>query len=505
MKIYQAIKSALTLFLLVTLGLMLCFCLPLPAETADRRRSLSSHSENNVGDDKHPLQEKITSLLDSCSAMRGIRAGIYVTSLKSGKVLADIHGEDLFIPASNQKLFTSAAALARLKPDYCFPTIIYAGKMPKDGVISGPLYIKGFGDPLLVNEELWELTRQIGDAGIKRVTEGLVYDDSYFASEENREEQQGGDPSVWYRAESGALSINFNTVTFSIRPASKVGYKPLIQWNTSARSIQVINKAITTAGSPKKALSIARNVKDGINTFTFSGQISIRHSPMTIYRAVEAPARYAAEALKEMLVQKGIHISGEVRPGIVPEEARVICQHQSKPLAIIVTSLNKISNNFIAQQLLKAMGAEVKGSPGTSDKGVAVIKEFLEEAGVGADHFTATDGCGLSKKNMTSPKKIVDLLTYMQQKFEYQPEYFASLAIAGVDGTLKKRLRNPKTQRRVRAKTGLVNGVSCLSGYVYSYQDELISFSILMNGNKNQHHLCKTIQDRIVELLLDLK
>jgi len=544
MKIYQSTKPVLNLFLLISISLVFC----LPAESAARRKPRRSYSHsvtksktrskaksktnpeinadtnavinpedrpitNAVTQAKSkpvhnanlPLQEQIVSILNSSSAMRGIRTGIYIVSLKTGQVLANLRGEELFIPASNQKLFTSAAALARLKPDYCFPTIIYAKNLSPMGVVSGPLYVKGFGDPFLVNEELVNLACQLKDTGVKKVTGGLIFDDSYFASEECPQEQQGGDPSLWYRAQSGALSINFNTITFTIRPASRAGQAPLIQWDTPGRAIKVINKAVTIAGSPRKALSIGRTFQNGINSFTFGGQISVRHNPVTIYRAINVPSRYAADTLKEMFIQKGIEISGEVKSGIVPEGAKVVCQHQSKPLSDIVTSLNKVSNNFIAQQLLKAIGAKGRGAPGTSDKGIAVIREFLDETGVGAENFLAKDGCGLSKKNLTSPKKIVDLLTYVQQKSEYQPEYFSSLPIGGVDGTLKKRMRNPKVQSRVHAKTGLVNGVSCLSGYVYSYRDELIIFSIMMNNNKNQHQLCKAMQDRIVEFLLDPK
>ncbi|MEW6381486.1 MAG: D-alanyl-D-alanine carboxypeptidase/D-alanyl-D-alanine-endopeptidase [bacterium] len=495
-------KLFLPVFAYLPVFICLMFCISLSAEAEGKTSSCSARRPI-----LHPLQDEVLSILYSHPAMKKIKTGIYIVSLTTGQVLADLCSDELFIPASNQKLFISAAALARLKPDYSFPTVIYARQMSPEGVVSGPLYIKGFGDPLLVTEELYELAREVKEAGVKKVTEGVIFDDSYFAPEENTENQRGGDPSLWYRAESGALSMNFNTITFVIRPASRVGQKPLVQWDppSSDGAIQVINRATTTARSPRKALTIAHRFKDGINIFTVSGQISIRHAPMTVYRAIKAPSRYTAEVVKGLLRQKGIDISGQVRPGIVPENARVICQHQSKPLSDIVASLNKFSNNFIAQQLLKTLGAQSKGAPGNTEKGLAAIREFLEESGLGAENFLAADGCGLSRKNFTTPKKIVDLLTYMQQKFEYQPEYFSSLAIAGVDGTMRKRLKSPKVQGRVRVKTGLIDGVSCLSGYVYSYRNELIAFSIMMNQDKNQHHICKAIQDKIVEFLLDPK
>jgi len=507
---YRTKKSTL----IVLRPLLAFVCLPLfaylllgsPTAQAGKAEAVASSSSMRRPI-LYPLQDKITSILYSHPAVREMKVGLYITSLKTGQVLADICSNELLIPASNQKLFISAAALAKFKPDYSFPTIIYAKQLSAGGSIIGPLYIKGFGDPLLVTEEIEVLAQQVKEAGVRKVTEGLVFDDSYFAPDEENEEHLGGDPSVWYRAESGALSVNFNTITFVIRPGSKVGQKPSICWEppSSGGAIQVINKATTVSGSPRRALTIARHFEDGVNSFTVSGQISIRHKPLTVYRAIKAPSRYAAEVIKEMLRQKGIDISGPVRPGIVPEEAKVICIHRSKPLSEIVASLNKFSNNFIAQQLLKALGAKSKGAPGTTEKGLAAIRDFLEESGLGAEDFLPADGCGLSRNNLTTPKKIVDLLTFMQQKFEYQPEYFSSLAIAGVDGTMRKRLRSPKVQDRVRVKTGLIDGVSCLSGYIYSYHDELIAFSIMMNKNRNQHHICKSIQDKIVEFLLDPK
>ena len=248
-------------------------------------------------------------------------------------------------------------------------------------------------------------------------------------------------------------------------------------------------------------MSVTR--QEGKNIFIISGQIPIGHEPVTIYRAIKHPSQYAAKVLSEILIQLGIKISGNIRQGPIPQEAVEIYRHQSRPLSTIITSLNKISNNFIAQQILKTMGAEIKGGAGTTAKGLAVIKDFLQESGLDKKNFLAIDGCGLSRKNLTAPKTIVNLLAYIQQKFEYQPEYLSSLAVAGIDGTLKERLPNMKMYRKVRAKTGLLKGVSCLSGYGYSSHEGIIAFSILMNGKKDQQQVCQKIQDKIIAILLD--
>ncbi len=445
-----------------------------------------------------PLQEQIISIINSYPAMHEIKTGVYAVSLKTGKILVDFHGDKLFIPASNQKLFTTAAALAKLGPDFSFPTIIYANHLPKDGLITGHLYLKGYGDPFLVNEELWELARQIKLAGVRKITGDLIFDDSYFAQEKDLPDDN---PPFWYSAESGALSINFNTMAFLIQPSSEMGQNPSVHCNPSTSFIQVINRGLTSPASSSKTLSVTRQ-KDK-NIFIISDKIPIDHPPVTIYRALKYPSQYTAKVLSEILIQLGINISGTICQGSIPSKAVVIYQHQSRPLSTIIASLNKISNNFIAQQILKTMGAEIKGGAGTTAKGIAVIKDFLKESGLDTKNFLAVDGCGLSRKNLTAPKTIVDLLTYTQRQFEYQPEYLSSLAVAGIDGTLKERLPNLKMYRKVRAKTGLLKGVSCLSGYVYSSNEEIIAFSILMNGKKDQQQMCKKIQDEIVTILLD--
>ena len=458
----------------------------------------SSISKATSLEKKYPLQNKISSILKQYPSMQGIKMGIYAVSLKNGKELVNFSIEELFIPASNQKLFTTAAALVKLGPNFSFPTIVSAHDLDPNGIISGPLFIKGFGDPLLVNEELWELCRQLQFAGVKKVLGDLIFDDSYFDLEGKTNNYNRSAAS--YYAKSNALSINFSTVAFFIRPAFQAGLKAFVQSNPSTHFINIQNRCYTSKDSSSAAIAVLKNEDE--NSFILSGKIPLEHPQVTIYRAIDFPSQYTAVVFKEMLAQLGITISGSINRGFMSDRAKIIYQHQSRPLSMIIASLNKMSNNFIAQQILKTMGAEIRGQPGTTEKGLLVIEDFLKEAGLNTKQFIAEDGCGLSRKNFTSPKMIVDLLAYMYQNFNCQPEYLASLAIGGVDGTLEKRFYDIDIRGKVRAKTGLLKGVCTLSGYAFSKRYGIIAFSILMNGKKDQQNMCKKIQDQIISYFL---
>lgn len=210
--------------------------------------------------------------------------------------------------------------------------------------------------------------------------------------------------------------------------------------------------------------------------------------------AVEDRALACGTVLKEMLQREGIVVNGEVSDGTVPLGAIVIATHLAPPLADILKLMNKPSDNAIAELIFKTLGAEVKGEPGTWQKGRQVIGEFLEEIGAA---FRVVDGSGLSRYNLVTAELLVDLLVFVYNNFELMPDYVASLPIAGVDGTLKNRMKGVRAERVLRAKTGTLSGVSALAGYTVTANGEVLAFSILISHYAGPAAPARRIQDTI--------
>ena len=210
--------------------------------------------------------------------------------------------------------------------------------------------------------------------------------------------------------------------------------------------------------------------------------------------AVEDRALACGTVLKEILQREGIVVNGKVSDGTVPLGAVVIAKHLSPPLADILKLMNKPSDNAIAELIFKTLGAEVKGEPGTWQKGRQVIGEFLEEIGAA---FRVVDGSGLSRYNLVTAELLVDLLVFVYNNFELMPDYVASLPIAGVDGTLKNRMKGVRAERVLRAKTGTLSGVSALAGYTVTANGEVLAFSILISHYAGPAAPARRIQDTI--------
>ena len=210
---------------------------------------------------------------------------------------------------------------------------------------------------------------------------------------------------------------------------------------------------------------------------------------------------YTGTLLKEIFQKEEIILDGQVRKGIVPDTNIVLVNHLSKPLSIAVYNTNKISDNLSAELLMKTVGAEIKGPPGTAEKGISVVHQFLEEIGVDSTAYELADGSGVSRYNVITPDLIINLLKAMDKDFRIQAEFKTSLPIAGVDGTLQGRMKHSAAEGKLRAKTGSLRGVSALSGYTTSADNELLAFSIIMEHFVIQTSKIRKIQDRIGNLI----
>jgi D-alanyl-D-alanine carboxypeptidase/D-alanyl-D-alanine-endopeptidase (penicillin-binding protein 4) len=436
--------------------------------------------------------------------LRKAEVGIRAFSLKSRRTLYDLKGHRLLIPASNAKIFTTAAAFHYLKPDYKFETkVFYSGRF-SGGRLSGNLFLKGLGDPSLVSEELWILVRALKRRGLREVEGDLIVDDSYFDLERFVPGTNGGKGLRAYQAPDGAASLNFNTFGLYVEPNPVAGKPPRAVVDPDSSYIQLVNRAKTAKRRQKSTLRVRRATHSDGDLFILEGQIPAGGQPRNLWVNITSPALYLGHTFRQFLKTQGITIRGEVRRGKTPPQSQNLARHHSKPLSIILWDLNKWSNNFIAEQILKTIGAEVMGAPGTRQKGIAAIERYMTRLGYRPGTFKLADGAGLSRKNRASPAQLVRVLVDMHDDFRVRPEFVASLAVMGVDGSVKDRLDGTSAVRRIRAKTGTLDRVDTLSGYADSKDGDTIAFSILMNGSRCSHWKMRQIQDRLVLELVRL-
>jgi len=428
----------------------------------------------------HPLKQSIDAVLHG-GDMAGCAVGMRVVDADTGHVLFDHDADRPLKPASNMKVMTSAAALSLLRPEYVFNTEFYASARPVDGVVAGDLYIKGYGSPSLSGEQWWLMAREIRARGVTRIEGDLVGDDTYFDAVERPEGWPSPTEDAFYNAPVSALSADYNAVTIVVRP-TREGSEPEVFLTPFSSFFKVANKAMTRGS--RSNLRVGRQFDGSQNTIVVEGNISARSAPSVSYRSVEQPTLYALAAFREAASKEGIVIKGLNRRGLTPDRAVKIYEHESRPLSDLVRIMNKLSNNYMAESFLKTLGAETAGPPGTSLKGALAISAFLEGLGVDTSRLKLTDGSGLSHANRLTAASLASLLVAMYGDFESYPEFMSSLAVGGVDGTLDRRMVGGPAQRRIRAKTGHLNGVSALSGYAFSQQGRVLAFSILVNEGR---------------------
>ena len=420
------------------------------------------------------------------TTLHAARASILVSTLEGGQALYAHDPDALLNPASNVKLFTSAAALARLGPEYRFETEIWTDAAPSGGVVRA-LYVKGKGDPTLVTERLWAIAGEISHRGVKVVKGDLVVDDSFFDAvrEGPGYDQEQGDRS--YLAPAGAASLNFNTVAIHVAPGARPGEKPRVEVEPASDYVQIDDHTRTVKARGRRrvhASSIA--LPDGRQRIRVEGRLPAGGRDQVIYRKIDDPPAYLGATLQRLLALRGVKVTGSVRGGVVPPSARLLVVAESESLGAIVRKLEKTSNNFIAEQILKTLGAERRGAPGTWPKGVSVVEDFLAEIGIARGSYVMRNGSGLNDSNRFSARQTVTLLREMWRRFPLMADFLAALPVAGKDGTTRWRMES--TDGRLRAKTGTLEGANSLSGYVETAGHERLAFSILVNDAPGRAH-----------------
>lgn len=415
------------------------------------------------------------------SSLRNARVSVQVRSLEDGAVVFSRDPDELLNPASNVKLFTAAAAISRLGPEYRFETEFLVDQEFKDGKAK-TLYVRGRGDPSITTERLYGMVSELVHAGLKEVNE-IVVDDSWFDTERLPPgfDQEYGDKA--YLAPTGALSLNWNTVGVYLRPAEQVGGKATIEVEPPSDYF-VIEGDVATGTKTQRRFTVASTIdKDRIRQkIEAQGVVPSDKGTWSVWKKIDQPGLYFGFTLRALLTQRGVKVKPRLRGGVVPYGQKMLHVAQSDTLDIVLKKLNKHSSNFVAEQLIKTLGAEGRGVPGSHAKGIDVVEDFLErDVGIVRGSYVMKNGSGLNDANRFSAAQTNKLLVHMMSRFQVMPEFISSVGIAGKDGTLKYRFEGSDAVGMLRAKTGTLETVSALSGYVQSVGGERFVFSIMVN------------------------
>jgi D-alanyl-D-alanine carboxypeptidase/D-alanyl-D-alanine-endopeptidase (penicillin-binding protein 4) len=427
-----------------------------PGETPEERR----------------LQEQLDAILDS-PTLRSAINGVYVVDATTGKVLYEYGADRQLNPASNTKLISTATALDLLGGDYTYVTRVVGPAPDADGVVHGDVIVQGSGDPTLRVDHLRDLAASMRSRGVKHVTGDVVTgsdERDAVAHPWVRVNVRGGAadgqlPAVRLAPDSGFFIVDNRATTGPIARGKK-GAK---------QRLAVATAVVQTDEGPKLKV-------------TLTGRVPARQEA-EVFRGVPRPVLYTAYTLRGALLDEGIHVDGRVRQETErPEpaiDAAELGRHDSVPLRDLTAMINKPSNNFLADRLLMTVGAEKYGGDSSMQKGVEAMKEWLEQIGV-TGSFRLENGSGLSHTIHVSARQIAQVLLAGAKDDRFGREWLDSLSIGGEDGTLRGRFASRPSRGFVRGKTGTLNGVAALSGFVTLRDDASVCFAILTTGFRDR-------------------
>ncbi len=417
----------------------------------------------------------------------------YVQDVNSNKPLL-AHKETISrVPASVMKLITSYAALGILGPNYRWPLDVYTRGTIKNGTLHGDLIIKGYGSPEFNTSELRKLLRGIRQKGIRGVQGRLVFDNSYFSIPRQSAGAFDGKAFASYNAQPDALLYNERISSFQV---SARGKRVHVSTSTPAYNLKIVNRMRKSRRGCRPRISISHRGSQVIATF--SGRYARRCGVRTYSRVISKPAEMVYGAIKAMWQREvGGKLNARFAMGVAPTNAKPLLRIQSRTLAQILPTIDKESNNVMARQLLLTIGAKHFGGQGTPRKGADAINAFLLSRGLHFPELRIENGSGLSRHARISTRHVGDLLVDAY-KSTYRNLLMQSLAIAGVDGTMKRRLRNTPVRGRGFFKTGTLRDVRSIAGYVKASDGKTYAIAILHNDPRARRG-GRAAHDKLIE------
>lgn len=488
--------------------------------------SLPAYGQPNSSPEaREVLSDAITDTINT-DTFTGASWGIHIVNLRSDSVLYSRNAGHNFVPASNVKLFTSAAALEQLGPDYRYQTTVYTDGPVADGTLKGNLIVRGTGDPTIggwqQRNDPTKVFRQWADSlqarGIDHIAGNIIGDDRYMDDTPLGHGWSWSDITYAYSAPMGALVFSENTIDLTVT-GRKAGQPAQLSWTPFGTDyVNVINRSRTVPYNTEEDEEYQRIL--GTNTIHVQTHV---HPGRTESEeiAISNPTRYFTHALRDVLLQQGISIDGhpaDLDDTGTPirydtDSVRRVASYTSSPLSKIIHTLNHESQNLYAEQVLRTLAVEVPPDtdddlePGSSPLGVKAVRQTLARAEVDTSRIQLVDGSGLSRQNFVRPQAMVSLLKHMwlHSDPDVSSAFYDALPTGGEDGTLKYRFRgSAPAHANVRAKTGTLSNTSSLSGYVKSQTGTPIAFSVFCNHHLAEGNQVRSAQDVIINTLARL-
>ncbi len=406
------------------------------------------------------------------------RVSLQVENLTQGKTVVSLNTDVPRNPASVMKLLTTLVALDRLGPTYTWKTEAYLLGELREGTLHGDLLLKGYGDPYLVTERLWRLQRSLRALGVTRIAGDLLLDDSWFDVGDYDPGEFDNEPLRAYNVAPNALMTNYKVVRFRFEPQ---GAKVAISAEPRLVNLDIENRLTVRAGPCRGyRRGIAVNASDDHDRITFSGRFPSGCEQYTLDRAVLGHNAYTYGLFKSLWTEYGGSLTGHWKNARAPADVEPDLVFESLPLADIVTKVNKHSNNVMARQLLYTLGAEISGAPGTEENGRAAIAAWLQQRNMDFPELRLENGAGLSREARMTASHMTALLRYAYAS-RIMPEYLASLPLSGLDGTLTRRFRAAGLSGIAHLKTGSLDDVSSIAGFLLGQSGDRFAVVVLIN------------------------
>ncbi len=448
------------------------------------------------------LSQKIDKILNA-KCLNQKKTAVHVVRVSDGASIYQRRINTPLLPASTQKIVTTAAALHYLSPEYRFKTELRRDGKQEGKVLQGNLILRGYGNPKLYTAGLWEIARRVYDGGIREINGDLIADVHFFDDYKRAPSWQKKRSQRPYDANIGALSLNYNTLTVRLHPQA-VGEKVKAWISPMPAHIRLVNSSKTVAKGKKQGVWASRADKpsaDGKLEIYIKGNMPKNAGEQTLVMNVENPVRYTLASFRALLEEMGIKIRGKNRISHEKVIGNWMYTHLSPPLSVLLKELNTYSNNFMAEQIVKTIAATREKLPATHVDAMVLIEDFLKEAGIDTRSLVLTDGSGLSRQDRFTVKAMTDLMGYMAGRFDIGPDFFTALRVMGARGAPSKRLRKSPAKGQIRGKTGTLSGVSTLVGYVAAENGELYSYAFFLNSNRCGYRGADNIEDAMIKAI----
>ncbi|MGZ8270636.1 MAG: D-alanyl-D-alanine carboxypeptidase/D-alanyl-D-alanine endopeptidase [Methylophilus sp.] len=425
---------------------------------------------------------------------------IYVQPVDSAVPTISHNANKPMNPASVMKLVTTYVGIEALTPAYRWKTELYRDGEVKNGVLEGDLIIKGYGDPSFKAQEFWHLLMSLQQAGIQSINGDLVIDKTYFTKQEG--ERRVFDDEIWraYNAEPSAFLVNGRNTSFKF---SVQNGAVNVNQEFELPQVQIINQMDLRhgdCGSWRNYFTyiIQSGLDSQIITFngTYSPECETRYLELSLFD----DEQYAFYTFQKLWQELGGKFGGKLQVKALPLSAVKILEQQSEPLGNVIRDINKWSNNLMARQLLLTLAAEKQPLPATEIKGANVVNQELKKMGLNFDELVIENGSGLSRMERISAEHL-GLMLLSAYHSPFMPEFISSLPILGLDGTVKNRLNDEAVQGRAHLKTGSIDAVSTISGYILDHKNKRSVIVMFVNHTKSA--MSKEAQDALINWLND--